>query len=806
MPPRFGQTQGLPGSASEANYTPPPVEMDKTIDLVDQRQIKLSEALKQLKLLKAADDIETPQLIVVGDQSSGKSSVLEALARFRFPVHERLYTRFPTKLILQRSERKLLEVGFELEPRPRTVEENDRPKCFIDEVKASSQSYWDNLGDLMVKAAEALGVCSQEPPTHQQDRKIAGTQSTKVFTKDVLVIEKHGPDLPTLSLVDLPDRSVVDEIFQEQIKKPTNLVLVVVTASIITVNQTVVEEVQMHAKKDHKFLNRVIAVITHPDLDADQLEETKRMLTEEPPLLGNMELVHKCHVVRNQKKKERLSSDPLNTHSLDARDRNEDFFFNGTDWQHVPDKQKGIHSLRAALKDHFWTRTKDELRKTIIPKVKRKIVDIDAYVKAAGGSRSNDHQRRNYLCDIAEEFERLIREGAKGEYDNERCRELHLIGEGESCRKCRGFFPDPKLGLNTDDSQQYKLCSNIRALNKVFAATMRRFVFPIGRIANQYYTFDNPKSISRKDYEEMVNQAMARNKGREPDGEPNWIAYRDLFRYQSARWAKIAEKHVQAVCEETGKYFALALKRACMDESVRRAIQDRIIRPNFEILQREANRTLTHLLEYHRTGNPGFFDSFDDIFTVQEQAKDLSQRLDLFSWGHLEQKLGKDLIGNIKRGLGVLVWSSIAPISAKGYLEKFVLKQSYDVLSKLFSQSDDTDQEGAATDKKANEPSLDYDHNCNAAGVIAGVESYYKTTMIAFIGYTNALVIEADILRELEGRIFSQRLIRNESQTLINEIAVEDEDEAAKRKESESELESLKSILKTLEESVAGKK
>lgn len=75
--------------------------------------------------------------------------------------------------------------------------------------------------------------------------------------------------------------------------------------------------------------------------------------------------------------------------------------------------------------------------------------------------------------------------------------------------------------------------------------------------------------------------------------------------------------------------------------------------------------------------------------------------------------------------------------------------------------------------------------------------------MIAFVGYVNALVIETDILRELEGRMFSQRLIRHEDQTLINDITAEDEDEAAKRKKSEDELKSLKTILETLENGLA---
>jgi ABC-type cobalamin/Fe3+-siderophores transport system ATPase subunit len=46
---------------------------------------------------------DNEQLVVVGDQSSGKSSVLQGITRLPFPVDDKLCTRFPTEVSLRRS-------------------------------------------------------------------------------------------------------------------------------------------------------------------------------------------------------------------------------------------------------------------------------------------------------------------------------------------------------------------------------------------------------------------------------------------------------------------------------------------------------------------------------------------------------------------------------------------------------------------------------------------------------------------------------------------------------------------------------
>ena len=56
--------------------------------------------------------IDLPQLVVVGDQSSGKSSVLEGLTELPFPRDSGLCTRFATQISFKRAEEKRISVSI----------------------------------------------------------------------------------------------------------------------------------------------------------------------------------------------------------------------------------------------------------------------------------------------------------------------------------------------------------------------------------------------------------------------------------------------------------------------------------------------------------------------------------------------------------------------------------------------------------------------------------------------------------------------------------------------------------------------
>lgn len=62
------------------------------------------DKIDRLFACNVGDYIDLPQVVVVGDQSSGKSSVLEGLTNLPFPRDSGLCTRFVTKITFRRSQ------------------------------------------------------------------------------------------------------------------------------------------------------------------------------------------------------------------------------------------------------------------------------------------------------------------------------------------------------------------------------------------------------------------------------------------------------------------------------------------------------------------------------------------------------------------------------------------------------------------------------------------------------------------------------------------------------------------------------
>lgn len=79
------------------------------------------------------------QLVVVGDQSSGKSSLLEGLTGLAFPIASDLCTRFATQIVLRRTPAEEANVKVSIIPGPEAMN-NDHLKGYLAGFKHTSSN------------------------------------------------------------------------------------------------------------------------------------------------------------------------------------------------------------------------------------------------------------------------------------------------------------------------------------------------------------------------------------------------------------------------------------------------------------------------------------------------------------------------------------------------------------------------------------------------------------------------------------------------------------------------------------------
>lgn len=154
----------------------------------------LLDKIDRLRELNVGSIVSLPQLIVVGDQSSGKSSVLESLTGFSFPRATGLCTRYATQITCRREPKR--SVSITIIPRPNAndiVKQRLRQfhRC-LDELDAQ------DLADIFEDANCAMGIrSSAESVDDSNDGSIT-------FSEDILKIEINGPDQPGLTVIDVP--------------------------------------------------------------------------------------------------------------------------------------------------------------------------------------------------------------------------------------------------------------------------------------------------------------------------------------------------------------------------------------------------------------------------------------------------------------------------------------------------------------------------------------------------------------------------------------------------------------------------
>jgi GTPase SAR1 family protein len=517
-------------SNSESTATDHALQQLLTID-----QSELLDIIDKLGEYGISGDIGLPfpQLVVCGDQSSGKSSVLEAISGRSFPKGGNVCTTFATQLALRRSVKPSVEIRI-IPSSSRSEQEAKRLAAF----KPSSNDI-GNFQTIVQNAKEFL---------HSQ---IQAKEDS--YFRDVLHVTISEPSLPPLTLVDLPgiihsagsrqtdkDVSEVRKLVQAYIEDQNSIILAVLSAENDIENQAILGMV----KRVDPTGQRTLGIITKPDtLISGQKREAAYM-----KCARNQEHEFELgwHIVKNLGPGQEGAT-------LEDREKAEIEYFAGGLWRNVVEsEQLGIGQLRLRLSKLLEERTRPALP-NVVARIRNSLQECQLQLDRLGPARINSNEQRVFLSNLSQKFQRISEQAFHGRYHDD------------------AFF---RHGVTDDDPR--RLCAVINGLNRSFAIIVKqrghsRCFYDSEREQNQIlaerafvgdkfpekFTVTPPELVFRSDFIDTIDQMSRQNSGREPPGLPNHNIISALFQEHSERWMLIALEHLENVRDATQEHLDL---------------------------------------------------------------------------------------------------------------------------------------------------------------------------------------------------------------------------------------------------------
>jgi len=523
-------------------------------------QLELLDSIDHLRLQGINNYVSLPQIIVCGDQSSGKSSVLEAISGVSFPVKSNLCTRFPTELVLRRAQ----HVGANVSIVPhesRGESEREALRGFQESLEG-----FDGLPKVIDSAKLAMGI----------------TTHGKAFSKDILRIEITGPDRPHLTIVDLPglihsetkhqtasDVELIQDVVQGYMKEPRCIILAVVSAKNDFANQIVLKL----ARAADSSGNRTLGVITKPDALIPGSPSEAQYVS----LARNQEVEFRLgwHVLKNMDSDKGVST-------LAQRDAEEAEFFSQGGWTELPQASLGVEKLRGRLSRVLLRQIAAELP-GLISEIDAKFTACQDQLVKLGKPRASLEEQRLYMFDLSQSFQTLVKAAVDGTYNDT-------------------FFTDAK----TPTGYQQRARAVVHNLNGGFSSELLRrghyrTIVAEGETVGVSHV--GLRSMPEADFLDHIEDLMRRTRGRELPGTFNPMIVADLFLEQSSPWECIAEKHVKKVWYALNNFLQLVGKHIA-DPSTSRSIEREIFDPAMKELLGQLSNKTAEFLGPHKAGHP----------------------------------------------------------------------------------------------------------------------------------------------------------------------------------------------------------
>jgi hypothetical protein len=566
-----------PGNSKESKYS------DKATTPLVQLQSKDHEeilnVIDQLRSEGISKYINLPQLVVCGDQSSGKSSVLEAISGLAFPTKDNVCTRFATELILRRAPETSVTASIHPDDE-RTPAEKDR----IQEFKSSTLDL-QQFADIVRDTEDWIGE----------------GRDGHIFSKDVLRIEVSGPKQPHLTLVDLPglyhaaDESqtaegveFVESLVLSYLQNKRSVILAVISAK----SDIALQKVTAFTRKVDPNGHRTMGVITKPDTLSRGSDMERSFLN----LAANKRVEFRLgwHVLKNRKYEERHFS-------LDQRRASEAEFLASGVWASLPRSQAGIESLRprlsAILKDHIIAQLPG-----LITETQQSLTETDVSLQRLGYARQTLADQRRYLLRSSEKFTALVGYATNGVYFDP-------------------FFGDAM----EDEGYQRRLRAVVQNRLSDFSKTLEAKGMQKQIIDDEDEdTGLEEGQMYRSAYMDEVQQRMRRSRGRELPGTFNPHIVGDLFYLQSKPWESSVMECIDMLLKDVQKAI-IPIIEDILDEKSITGLLEYIFNPGLDEIEAALRIKTKELLKPQQSGHPI---TYNNYFTesVQKARQEHYQR------------------------------------------------------------------------------------------------------------------------------------------------------------------------------------
>ncbi|SPJ90330.1 related to dynamin GTPase [Fusarium torulosum] len=543
------------------------ISQDEAFGLL--RSAKSSSRLNQIEQIRAngvGELISLPQLVVCGDQSAGKSSVLEGITGIPFPRKDGLCTRFPTEIILRHCNTKQTIVAKIRPHGSRSHEGQKTLKAYQREVE-----YLSELPSIIDDVSKLMGL-----------RGFTDSHGDNAFASDALRIEISGPVGLHLSIVDLPglisvsneeqsdeDVDAVRDMVASYLQNTRTIILSVLQASNDIANQGIIKL----ARQFDPDGGRTVGIITKPDLIN---EGTESKIARVAKNLDNIKLKLGFFLLKNPKPSE--LEEGLD---MSARSRRELQFFSSPAWlsQGLDFDRIGAEKLRVFLQDLLDAHIERELPK-VKEDIRKSLEASEKELHALGEPRSTVGHIRTFLIGLSLRFTGVTQAALDGNY--------------------HGNYQEFFTHFNGS-----RLRARIQQLNTAFATEVREN----GGRRRVEAAFDSSESdsestndadgqmiVTEAEMMEWVRQAYVRTKGKELPGNYNTALLGELFQEQSQPWASIAERHVSNVFGAVSSWVDKAIDELFYEEKIRREIRD-LLQDWMEGARKQALKELGKLIQ-----------------------------------------------------------------------------------------------------------------------------------------------------------------------------------------------------------------